>query len=141
MTKPGRLVPAAALALLAWSGTAAAGSLACRSVNGNVVCAGPQGTSCQTVDGRTECVSGSGDVRQSFGGAADAPADGFDDEEAASPQDDPAAAAERPIVPPPRLAGRPRLGLGKVPGLNKVTVVRDGHRLQVETGHARIELD
>ena len=56
------------LAALAWCGTAAANSLSCRSVNGNVVCAAPNARSCQTVDGKTVCTSGKGDALQIFGG-------------------------------------------------------------------------
>lgn len=47
---------------------AAAGTLSCRSLNGNVTCSGSGAASCQTVDGRTVCTDGSGDVVQTFGG-------------------------------------------------------------------------
>ena len=53
MPKPSLLVAATALATLILCGSAFAGSLHCRSVNGNVSCAGAGGTSCQTVDGKT----------------------------------------------------------------------------------------
>jgi hypothetical protein len=69
MRTASRLTAMAALVALTWCGGAAAGSLSCRSVNGNTVCAGPGGHSCQTVDGRTVCTSGDGDAVQIFGGA------------------------------------------------------------------------
>ena len=47
--------------------SAAAETLRCQSVNGNLNCAGSAGVSCQTVNGRTVCASGRGDVVQSFG--------------------------------------------------------------------------
>ena len=62
------LLPAAVLAVVVLGGAASAGSLTCRSVNGNVSCVGSGGTSCQTVDGKTVCVGGNGDEVQAFGG-------------------------------------------------------------------------
>lgn len=53
-----------------WCGIAAADTLRCQSVNGNVNCAGSSGASCQTINGKTTCVSGHGDVVQSFGNSA-----------------------------------------------------------------------
>jgi hypothetical protein len=47
---------------------AAAETLQCRSINGNVTCAGDGAVSCQTVNGRTVCI-GSGGIVQEFGGA------------------------------------------------------------------------
>ena len=67
------LLPAAVLAVVVLGGAASAGSLTCRSVNGNVSCVGPGGTSCQTVDGRTVCVGGNGDAVQAFGGGQPPP--------------------------------------------------------------------
>jgi len=58
----------AAMGLLALQVPASAETLRCRSVNGNVTCAGSGGVSCQTVDGKKVCVSGGGDVVQEFGG-------------------------------------------------------------------------
>ena len=53
-----------------WCGvSASAETLRCRSVNGNLTCAGSSSVSCQTVNGTTVCVSGQGDVVQSFGKA------------------------------------------------------------------------
>jgi hypothetical protein len=54
---------------------AAAETMQCRSVNGNVTCSGSGGMSCQTVDGRTVCVSGKGEVVQEFGARKPEPAD------------------------------------------------------------------
>jgi hypothetical protein len=56
------------LLLLLGSMPAMAETLACRSVNGNVTCAGDGAVSCQTVNGRTNCVSGGGAITQEFGG-------------------------------------------------------------------------
>lgn len=70
MKKRSLPISAAMLAALAWCGAAAADSLSCRSINGNVTCAAPNARSCQTVDGRTVCTSGRGDAVQSFGGAS-----------------------------------------------------------------------
>jgi hypothetical protein len=58
----------AAMGLLALQVPASAETLRCRSVNGNLTCAGSGGVSCQTVDGHKVCVSGGGDVVQEFGG-------------------------------------------------------------------------
>jgi hypothetical protein len=69
---------------IAWFGAAAsADTLRCRSVNGNINCAGSGGRSCQTVDGKTVCTSGHGDVVQTFGNGTDnaaAGGDGLDDD-------------------------------------------------------------
>lgn len=61
-----RLILSALAALCA--GPATAETLRCRSVNGNVTCAGSGATSCQTVDGRTTCVANG--IRQEFGAGA-----------------------------------------------------------------------
>jgi len=55
------------LAALSCATPAAAETLRCQSVNGNVNCAGSDGVACQTVNGKKTCVSGHGDVVQSFG--------------------------------------------------------------------------
>jgi len=66
------------LSVLLCDVSASAATLRCRSVNGNLNCAGSGGASCQSVDGRTVCVSGDGAVVQSFGNgpAADMAGDG-----------------------------------------------------------------
>jgi hypothetical protein len=53
--------------------SASAGTLRCRSVNGNVTCSGSGAVSCQTVNGHTVCVGGHGDVVQSFGAGVPTP--------------------------------------------------------------------
>src|SRR4051812_40187467 len=102
---PATLLAAAVAAILC--GPAAADSLRCRSVDGNVTCAGPGATSCQTVDGRTVCTSGSGDAVQVFGGdgAGETLPKGLEDllkgadpGEGALPEDDDNAGA--PAAPP-----------------------------------------
>lgn len=110
------LFVAAALASLALP--AVAGSLSCRSVNGNVVCAGPGATSCQTVDGRTVCTSGDGDVVQSFG---------------APPADLPDEAAPDPDEATSATPSSPRRVLVQRHGI--------GRKLVVDTGRVWIELD
>ena len=132
MTKLGLLASAAMVTLAALTGQAAAGSLACRSINGNVVCAGPGGTSCQTVDGRTECVSATGDVRQSFGGPTGEVPETPDAEGAEAEAPD-ATAESAPM--PRRLVERPG------PGGRAISVVRDGRRLRVENGRTVIEIN
>jgi hypothetical protein len=59
-----------ALSLLVFGVSVSAETLRCRSVNGNVTCAGSGAVSCQTVNGRKVCVSGGGDIVQSFGKSA-----------------------------------------------------------------------
>lgn len=49
----------------------AAATLQCRSVNGNVTCAGSGAVACQSIDGHTVCSTDG--VRQSFGGASASP--------------------------------------------------------------------
>jgi len=70
MSQPFRILPLAALALAVVAAPAMAGTLRCRSVNGNVTCSGDGAVSCQTVNGRTVCVGGGGSAVQSFGGSA-----------------------------------------------------------------------
>lgn len=67
MSRMTRRLMLPALALLC-AGPGLAETLQCRSVNGNVTCAGSGAVSCQTVDGRTTCTSGG--IRQEFGAAA-----------------------------------------------------------------------
>jgi hypothetical protein len=77
MSRCPRAATLAALSIL-WLGfSASAETMRCKSVNGNVNCAGSGAVSCQTVNGKKVCVSGHGDVVQSFGGGApsDMPSD------------------------------------------------------------------
>jgi hypothetical protein len=82
MTRCSRAATFAALSILWCSASASAETMRCRSVNGNLNCAGSGGVSCQTVNGQKTCVSGHGDVVQSFGKstASDLSADGADAE-------------------------------------------------------------
>ncbi|MFL5257324.1 MAG: hypothetical protein ACJ8AI_31485 [Rhodopila sp.] len=67
MSRCSRTVLLAGLAIVSCGVLASAETLRCRSVNGNLTCAGSGGVACQTVNGKTVCVSGHGDVVQSFG--------------------------------------------------------------------------
>ena len=67
MTHRSPVLMLAALAALGCGLAVRAETLQCRSVNGNLTCAGSGGVSCQTVNGRTTCVGGQGAVIQSFG--------------------------------------------------------------------------
>ena len=109
---------------------ALAETLRCRSINGNVTCAGSGAVSCQTVDGRTTCVSGGGSVVQQFGSAGSAPPviepDEPDDRDDAPP-------------PPPR-AGR-RLSIERQGPAGRLWLERDGSRLRLRTDRLAIDLD
>ena len=67
MSRCSRTVLLAGLWVVSCGVLASAETLRCRSVNGNLTCAGSGGVACQTVNGKTVCVSGHGDVVQSFG--------------------------------------------------------------------------
>ena len=67
MSRSTLTLPLTALSILAFSVSVSAETLRCRSVNGNVTCAGSGAVSCQTVNGHKVCVSAGGDVVQSFG--------------------------------------------------------------------------
>jgi hypothetical protein len=69
MSRGSRTLLFAGLSVLCVGVSASAESLRCRSVNGNLNCAGSGGVSCQTVNGTTVCLNGRGDVVQSFGKA------------------------------------------------------------------------
>ena len=66
MTRPSRRLM---VLLLLGCAPAAAETLQCRSINGNVTCAGDGAVSCQTVNGRTVCIGSGGGIVQEFGGA------------------------------------------------------------------------
>jgi hypothetical protein len=79
MSRCSRAVMLAGLSVL-WCGvSASAETLRCRSVNGNVNCAGSGSVSCQTINGKTVCVGDRGAVMQSFGNSQGQPADMLDD--------------------------------------------------------------
>jgi hypothetical protein len=114
---------AAAFVALAWCGTAAADSLSCRSVNGNVVCAAPNAQSCQTVDGKTVCMSGKGDAVQIFGGAPPE----FQDPALEEPELELDEATRRLLIERRGPAGR------------TLSLWREGRELHIDTG--RLQLD
>jgi len=126
------LLPAAVLAVVVLGGAASAGSLTCRSVNGNVSCVGPGGTSCQTVDGRTVCVGGNGDAVQTFGGGhppPDPPDLGEDD----------GTADDGPVVlvePGSRL----RVGRGG-PGVGQLQLRREGRTLHLRSDGLSVDIE
>ncbi len=101
---------------------AAAGSLNCVSVNGNVTCSGQGAASCQTVNGHTVCTSGDGSAVQSFGGASPPP--GAIDPGAIDPRwladpDDADVTDIPPMPPSPEWRGSQRAGRGtdKMPAI------------------------
>ena len=109
---------------------ALAETLRCRSVNGNVTCAGSGAVSCQTVDGRTTCVSGGGQVVQQFGSSGAAPP--------AIEPDEPDDRDDAP--PPPPRAGR-RLSIERQGPAGRLWLERDGSRLRLRTDRLAIDLD
>jgi hypothetical protein len=126
------LLPAAVLAATFLCGAASAGSLTCRSVNGNVSCVGSGGTSCQTVDGKTVCVGGNGDAVQTFGGGhppPDLPDLGEDD----------GTADDGPVVlvtPGSRL----RVGRGG-PGVGQLQLRREGRTLHLRSDGLSVDIE
>jgi hypothetical protein len=132
MPKPSVLVPATALAAVLLCGPAFAGSLSCRSVNGNVSCAGSGGTSCQTVDGRTVCVGGNGDAVQAFGGGQPPPDLPELGDDGGAPDD----AAVPPVPPAPRL----RIERGG-PGGPALLLRRDGRSLHLLTDRLSVDIE
>ena len=113
-----RTVVSAAFSILLGVGPAAAETLHCQSINGNLNCAGSGGVSCQTVDGKKVCASGHGDVIQSFGSDQSS---GTDDE-----MDD--------DQPAPEL----RMEQHR-PGGHTLMIFRDGSRLHVQTDQLSID--
>jgi hypothetical protein len=110
-----------ALALAVLSLPAAAATLRCVSVNGNVTCSGTGGTSCQTVDGHTVCTTGNGAAVQSFGSAR---GPRMDDGTATGEDPDDAAAAV------------PRAGTGR-----GILLQRDGTSLHLRNGSTVVDID
>jgi len=84
MSRCSRIVLFAGLSMVCGGVSASAETLRCRSVNGNLNCAGSDGVSCQTVNGKTVCVSGHGDVVQSFGNGPPSDPSGDDTDDAGS---------------------------------------------------------
>ena len=84
MSRCSRIVLFAGWSMVCCGVSASAETLRCRSVNGNLNCAGSDGVSCQTVNGKTVCVSGHGDVVQSFGNGPPSDPSGDDTDDAGS---------------------------------------------------------
>ena len=113
-------------------------TLRCRSVNGNVTCAGSGAVACQTVNGRTTCSSGG--VVQEFGARPGAPPPqimtSWTAREVEPPGDD-AAEDERP---PPRPHAR-QLTIERQGPAGRLSLDRDGGRLRLRTEHQALDLD
>ena len=132
MPKPSLFVPATALATVILCGPAFAGSLHCRSVNGNVNCAGSGAASCQTVDGKTVCVGGNGDAAQVFGGGQSSPDLPDLDEDDGAANDGPV-----PLAPPGSRLWIERDG----PGAGKLVLRREGRSLHLRTDGLSVDLN
>lgn len=126
-----------ALTTLALIGAAAAGSLSCRSVNGNLVCAAPDAASCQTVDGKTVCINGSGDALQIFGASPTETPDALEEDEALEIEEMEGESALPPVPAAPQRLVIERRG----PGGRTLSLWRDGRRLHVDTGRVRLDID
>ena len=113
--------------ILGCAGQASAETLRCRSVNGNVTCAGSGAASCQTVDGRTTCVSGDGGVVQQFGYAK--PPAGMEE------------LHERDAAPPPPRPMRRRLSIERQGPAGHLTLERDGSGLRLRTERPDLDDD
>jgi hypothetical protein len=143
MPKPFPLVFAFILTTAACA-SASAGTLRCRSVNGNVTCSGSGAVSCQTVNGRTVCVGGHGDVVQSFGGGAPRPEEmqKLDPSDLDGGPDTPASKEDlKEDVAPPQPA-RPQLFIDHRDANGPVlSVERSGDKLRLSTRRTTITLD
>jgi hypothetical protein len=126
------LLPAAVLAVTFLCGAASAGSLTCRSVNGNVSCVGSGGTSCQTVDGKTVCVGGNGDAVQTFGGGHPPP-----DLPDLGEDDGTADGGPVPLVPPGSRLWIERNGAGA----GKLVLRREGRTLHLRTDGLSVDIE
>jgi hypothetical protein len=102
-------------------------TLRCRSVNGNVTCAGSNGTSCQTVNGRTTCVSGSGTIVQQFGAAP-------------SGRPAPPVTEEESDLGPDHTARR-RLWLERHGPGSPLSIEREGSRLRLRRDGMSLDID
>lgn len=120
----------AVLAAILSLAPAMAETLRCRSVNGNITCAGSGGVSCQTVNGRTTCVGGGGAVVQQFGGTPPS-------EPPVVTEDDPALEDEVPPAPRPH----DRLSIERRSPHASLSLERDGGRLRLRTDRLSIDLD
>ena len=126
MTRPSRRLM---VLLLLGCAPAAAETLQCRSINGNVTCAGDGAVSCQTVNGRTVCIGSGGGIVQEFGGA---PGRRMPPEANESPEE---RLEERP-QPRARLPAIERRG-----PTGFLSIERDGTRLRLRTERLSIDRD
>ncbi len=134
MSKPNPFVFAVILTTAAFV-SASAGTLRCRSVNGNVTCSGSGAISCQTVNGRTVCVGGHGDVVQSFGAGSPPAADLDGDPDAPAGKDELDEDTAPADARPQRFIER-RDANGPV-----LSVEQSGDRLRLRTRRTAITLD
>ena len=126
MTRPSRRLM---VLLLLGCAPAAAETLHCRSVNGNVTCAGDGAVSCQTVNGRTICTGNGGGIVQEFGSA---PRRGMPAEADEPPEDG--------LREPPQPRAR-RLAIERRGPAGLLSVERDGTRLRLRTEQLSIDRD
>jgi hypothetical protein len=125
MSRPSRRLMV--LLLLLGCTPATAETLRCRSINGNVTCAGDGAASCQTVNGRTTCIGSGGGTMQEFGST---PRRGMPSETDEPPEE---RLGERPQPRARRLAIERRGPTGFL------SVERDGTRLRLRTERLSIE--
>ncbi|MDN3568499.1 hypothetical protein ACFQY5_16560 [Paeniroseomonas aquatica] len=136
-----RITRRALLASLALGCIAAAQAetLRCRSVNGNVTCAGSGAVACQTVNGRTICSSGG--IVQEFGARPGAPPPRAGREaEPPEVEDAPEEDAPEEDRPPPRPRAR-QLTIERQGPAGRLFLERDGSRLRLRTDHQAVDLD
>jgi hypothetical protein len=126
MTRPSRRLM---VLLLLGCMPAAAETLQCRLINGNVTCAGDGAVSCQTVNGRTVCIGSGGSIVQEFGSA---PGRRMPPEFGESPEE---RQGERPQLRAHQLAIERRGPAGFL------SVERDGTRLRLRTEQLSIDRD
>jgi hypothetical protein len=124
-------------------------ALTCRSVDGNVVCAGRGGSACQTINGRTTCVKGpdmacdrvagrttcsNGSAVQSYGSGA--PSEDDEDEDRAADE------ATAPAVPGGPAATAERLHIERRDALSgrTLSIDRDGRRLHLRNGSVELDI-
>ena len=106
---------------------AAAETLQCRSINGNVTCAGDGAVSCQTVNGRTVCIGSGGSIVQEFGGAPG---------RRMPPEVEDLLEERQRERPQPRAR---RLTMERHGPVGFLSVERDGTRLRLRTGQLSID--
>ena len=136
MAKSTLAVPLTALSILVFSVSVSAETLRCRSVNGNVTCAGSGAVSCQTVNGHKVCVGGGGDVVQSFGGAAEP--DATDQQGLRSGNESPDTDdLDEMTAPAPPADGK--VPAKRSPHGHTMSLQRDGHSLHLRTDRLSID--